>query len=158
MEGTIVDVPLGRGGKPKRIRTPITREKARYLEANFILNNYPPRVHREQLAHILGLTVRNVVVWLNNRRRLKKKQQMSQPVQQSHSIDLSPTSVNTMNSRDFHEYLPIFMNSAHASMHPDFFQSLTPDEWNDVLSRDGYDLDIKIWWMNLFKQQKIIKR
>ncbi|XP_031622769.1 homeobox protein Hox-A2a-like [Contarinia nasturtii] len=144
MEGTIVDVPLGRGGKPKRVRTQFTPEQIRHLEANFQSNNYPPKPKREELAEMLDLTVRNVVVWFNNRRMLKKKQQMS-TVSETQPVQQSPTSVNTMNSREFHEYMPRFEHSAHASMYPDIFKNLTPDEWNAILSADGYDLDMKIW-------------
>ena len=60
----------GRGGKMKRR----TAEEVEYLEKSFLENPLPNEVQRTEIAKILGIQERKVMIWFQNKRqRMKQK-------------------------------------------------------------------------------------
>jgi hypothetical protein len=66
--------------RPSQKRKRITAEHMSLLEAIFDQNPLPPRKTKERIANELGLSVRRVQVWFQNRRAKKRRQLRDQGI------------------------------------------------------------------------------
>ncbi|XP_031639422.1 homeobox protein Hox-B1-like [Contarinia nasturtii] len=99
----IPDVPLGRGGRPKRTRTKFTPFQIFELQEKFAENSSLRRPGQAELAQSLKLDVRVVVVWYNNRRSAKKKRERAAMTEastssQSNSVKASQASTSSQSN------------------------------------------------------------
>lgn len=115
IEGSIVEVPLGRGGKPKRIRTEFTQHQISTLKKNFESNNRMPTQDQALLAEELELDLKKVQTWFNNQRMEKKKKEML----------IKTASIN----REFQEFMDAIV---HAIDNNDFNENMTPEKYKTM--------------------------
>lgn len=69
----ILDCTNDGSGKVKRVRQTYTKYQTLELEREFYMSKYLNKRRRLDIAHVLGLTERQVKIWFQNRRMKAKK-------------------------------------------------------------------------------------